>query len=197
MRLSFTVGIALAILTLTTMAVAAPVNVNYNGPAGGQFGGYYTQPYSLTINGSINVLAMCDTFNRDVNPGDHWPAIIYNLTGGANIDNTLFGGMPNALTDYEQAAYILKNYSSVPEANAVVWDTFLPNSIGLDSTGLAIQAAALANANEGSLNGVFAITPTDGVGQEFLYATPEPSTLLTLGSGLIGLAGLARKRLCK
>jgi len=175
------------------MAFAAPVNVYYNGPAGGQYGGYYTQPYSLTINGVTTVLAMCDTFTREITPGDHWPAIIYNLTGGANIGSTLFGG---TLADYEQAAYILKTYPTVPEANAIVWDIF-GGSISLDSTGLAIQAAALANANEGSLNGVFAITPTDGVGQEFLYATPEPSTLLTLGSGLIGLAGLARKRLCK
>lgn len=36
---------------------------------------------------------------------------------------------------------------------------------------------------------------TDGVPQTFLGSTSEPSTLLTLGSSLLGLAGLARKRL--
>ena len=195
MRLYLKLGLALAILAISTMTFAAPVNVYYNGPVGGQYGGYYTQPYSLSINGSQTpLLAMCDTFNRDINAGDSWTANIYDLTGGANIANTLFGGTQ---TDYQQAAYILKHYPNIPQANAVVWDIFLPGSIGLDSTGLAIQAAALANADVNSLDGVFAITPTGSVGQEFLYATPEPSTLLMIGSGLLGLAGLARKRLVR
>lgn len=189
------VGLFLAIFIISTMAFAAPVSVYYNGPAGGQYGGYYTQPYSLSISGSHSpLLAMCDTFNRDVNPGDSWMANIYNLTGGTSVPNALFGGLSNAVTDYQQAAYVLKTYSAVPEANAVVWDIFFPGSIGLDSTGLNIQAAAVAHANIASLTDVFAVTPTGAVGQEFLYVTPEPGTLLMMGSSLLGLAGLARRR---
>ena len=184
--------ILIALFAFATAAFAGTVNVYYNGPAGGQYGNYFTQPYSLTIKGVTNVLAMCDTFNREINSGDHWTANVYNLTGGANIGSTLFGG---TLADYEQAAYILKTYPKIPEANAVVWDIFLPGSIELTQTGFDIQTAASKNATMGSLTDVFAITPTGSVGQEFLYATPEPSTLLTLATGLIGLAGPARKRL--
>lgn len=43
------------------------------------------------------------------------------------------------------------------------------------------------------------VTPTDsgtGSAQEYLIATaPEPSSLLMLGSGLIGIAGVVKRKL--
>ena len=43
--------IALAILALSSMAFAGTVNMQFNGTGGNSYGGFYTHPYNVSVNG--------------------------------------------------------------------------------------------------------------------------------------------------
>ncbi|MGA3316674.1 MAG: PEP-CTERM sorting domain-containing protein [Candidatus Korobacteraceae bacterium] len=200
------------VLAVSGLAMADPT-ATFNYPAGASYGGYYTQTYNVTVTGLGTPYdgtsdVWCDTFGNDITDGQHWTVTGENLTGG-NVSGALFGSQPNALKEYEEAGYLMFKYPAIPETNAVIWDIFESGSIGLSGTGTAEWADAAAHAWVGDLKGLYAITPTDGnqgyggVGQEFLFrtevptSTPEPSSLILFGSGILGLATAIRRKLTR
>jgi hypothetical protein len=177
----------LSLLCLLTIAgpgraFADPVTLQLTGTGGSQANGEYVYPYYLTVNGSTNSL-MCLSYNNEISNGEIWQATVESITGALN----------------EKAAWLL-NDANVNPANAVedqlaAWGLFANNVSGSNNAQLiAAQNFVSLNPNDTSFYSQFQLyvplgdPSSSGYPQVFMGETPEPSSLLLLGTGLFGLA---------
>jgi len=205
-------------------ASADTVSMGFTGPEGNQSGGVYTYPYDFTLNGSGNYQLMCSTYTRQISPGEQWDATTLagdnlNPTTVAGLE------FPSAgVTGYLEASYLFVEEVNAftggntdPEGlyNWAVWDLLTGRDVSGSNLSAGDEAqvqsylnAAEALGNGGSLtpsefsNDVI-YTPTNNVvgkgPQEFFgdgpVAVPEPGTLALVGFGVLGLAGVLRRRI--
>ena len=186
----FVVGAAAA-------AFADPAEVRFADLGGQSQNGVYTYPYYLTINNGPETAMICDDYLHTSNVGDTWQANLTNL-GTGDLSNTRFGN----LTAYQEAGFLLmqingSNQNEWGNINFAVWKIFDPNvdmggtpsgSLGPDYW---YNLALTTDVSNMDFSGVEIVTPTNAQDQngdqEFMYLTPEPGTLMLIGSGLIGL----------
>ncbi len=201
---------------LSVAALADPIQMTLTGVNGVAAFGYYVGPYYAQFEGQ-NVSIYCDDFNNDVNFGQSWQANLSTITAGSDLSQTRYGGVANALQNYQEIAWLDTQFAVAPpdqygDIHATIWTIFDPATAPQPSSNAWLQLAQqnYTSMNYNNFRVITNLAPVQLTGQvqEFLtilptvgalsvyntVATPEPQPILLIGSSLLACGYLVARR---
>lgn len=212
-------GLVLAAAMLVAAgSVSAQTQVKLTGAGTTVAFGVHVGPYKGQLGsgpGAATVDIFCVDYLNHSSIGQTWMVKKTNLGfGNTDLADTRFGGMSNSLSRYQQAAWLTTQFASTPptqwgDIHATIWHLMTPSSPSYAPSSTWLAAAQnfyltntnskfydkfqiLSDVNLGAMGNTG--IRTGGV-QEFIVVTPEPATIILLGTGLAGVLLVGYKRM--
>ena len=203
--------------SIPVKAYADTVSMTYENPGGQSSGNAYVYPYNFSINGSTTLTPlMCLSFTQEISQGESWQATIEQVAGNTEYEEAAYifslAAAPGASSD------------TIAEAQWANWELFdsgasssLPGSVNQTDVTNMLNAAAAYAGNPSNSNSSFYSEYTiylpvtgsqpagDDIPQTFIGGsssqnytggspTPEPGSMVLLGTGMLGLATFFYRR---